>query len=581
MGLRELMIISITWTWFLTLCSCSEPAKPQASASSTTPASAAPTSHLDEMPSVPATVADWARGAMLFEGLGNVHRPITTSSAQAQKYFDQGLSLMWAFNHDEATRSFAKAAQLDPACAACFWGVSLTVGPNYNLPFLVEERAKVASDALAKARENASHASPVEQALITALASRYPSAQPLDPAKTTAVLVAYADAMKAVAARFPDDLDVQTLYAEALMNVNAWKLWTADGKPAADTERVVAILESVLARNPNHPAANHYLVHALEASPHPERALAAAERLKTLMPAAGHMVHMPAHLMQRIGRYEEASEANRRGAAADALYTSRTRPLDYYPAMYTAHNYQFLACSAAMEGRKAEAIAATDSSRKAVTDAMLLAMPGTDWYVAESYTARVRFGMWDDLLAMSAPNPKLTGLTGGFLYGHAVALAAKGRIGEARTTLGELQTLAAQTPADAPAGMNSVRDVLGVAIPIIQARIAVAERRSDEAVASLRQAVAAEDRLAYNEPKDWFFPARHLLGAQLMQAGKPHEAEIVYREDLRRTPANGWALYGLSAALKAQAKTAEATEVARRFEAAWTHADIKLTASAF
>lgn len=299
------------------------------------------------------------------------------------------------------------------------------------------------------------------------------------------------------------------------------------------------------------------------------------------MPAAGHMVHMPAHIMQRIGRYEDAAEANRRGAAADESYASRTRPLDYYPVMYTAHNYQFLACSAAMEGRKAEAIAATDGSRKAVSDAMLFAMPGSDWYVAESYTARVRFGLWDELLAMQAPNPKLVGLTGGFLYGRAVALAAKGRLDEARTTLGELQALASQTPADVPAGMNSVRDVLGVAIPIIQARIAVAERRFDAALASLRQAVAAEDRLAYNEPKDWFFPVRHLLGAQLMQAGKSHEAEIVYRDDLLRNPANGWALYGLSAALKAEGKTAEAGEAARQFESAWSHADIKLTASAF
>ena len=574
-------LIAFTLVSYFALWGCSQSAQPPASASASTPTSTVSANQMDHMPPIPATVADWARGAMLFDGLGNVHRQITTSSAEAQKYFDQGLALTWGFNHDEATRSFAKAAELDPKCAACFWGVSLTVGPNYNLPFLVEERAKVAFDALARARENVSQASPVERALITALASRYPTAAPLDPAKTTAILVAYADSMKAVAARFPDDFDVQTLYAEALMNINAWRLWTPDGKPAADTERVVALLESVLAHDPGHPGANHYLVHALEASPHPERALAAAERLKTLMPAAGHMVHMPAHIMQRIGRYEDAAEANRRGAAADEAYAGRTRPLDYYPVMYTAHNYQFLACSAAMEGRRAEAIAATDGSRKAVSDAMLLAMPGADWYIAESYTARVRFGLWDDLLAMPAPDPKLVGLTGGFLYGRAVALAAKGRLDEARTTLGVLQALMARTPADAPAGMNSVRDVLGVAVPIVQARIAVVERRFDEAEASLRQAVAAEDRLAYNEPKDWFFPARHLLGAQLMQAGKPREAEIVYREDLQRNPANGWALYGLSAALKAQGKSAEATEAARQFQSAWNHADISLTASAF
>ena len=576
---RELIILSIASSF--TVCNCSESAVPSAATSATAPAATAPSSHKEEMPQVPATIADWARGAMLFEGLGNVHRPITTSSPEAQKYFDQGLALMWGFNHDEATRSFAKAAELDPKCAACFWGVSLTVGPNYNLPFLVEERARVAFEALARARENAADASPTEQALIMALASRYPTALPPEPAKTTGILIAYAEAMKGAAARFPDDLDVQTLYAEALMNINAWKLWTPEGKPAAYTERVVATLDSVLARDPAHPGANHYLVHALEASPHPERALAAAERLKTLMPAAGHLVHMPAHIMQRIGRYEQAAEANRKGIADDESYVSRTRPLDYYPVMYTAHNYQFLACSAAMEGRRAEATAATDGSRNAVTDAMLLAMPGTDWYVAESYTARVRFGLWDELLAMPAPNPKLAGLTGGFLYGRAVALAAKGRLDEARVALGELQAFAANTPADVPAGMNSVREILAVAIPIVEARIAVGERRTENALASLRQAVAAEDRLAYNEPKDWFFPVRHLLGAQLMQAGKMSEAERVYREDLERNPANGWALYGLSAALKAQGKTAESTQVARQFESAWKHADIKLTASAF
>ena len=565
----------------LAFCGCGGSPRPPSSASTTPPASPAPANHMENMPSVPVTIADWARGATLFEGLGDAHRPISTSSEQAQRYFDQGLRLMWGFNHDEATRSFAKAAELDPGCAACFWGVSLTVGPNYNLPFLVEERARVAFTALARARENASRASPVEQALIAALASRYPTASALDPASTTTILAAYADSMKTVAARFPDDLDVQTLHAEALMNINAWRLWTPDGKPAADTERIAAILESVLARDPDHPGANHYLVHALEASAHPERALASAERLKTLMPAAGHMVHMPAHIMQRIGRYEDAAEANRRGAAADEAYASRTQPLDYYPVMYTAHNYQFLASSAAMEGRKAEAIAATEDSRKAVSDAMLLAMPGTDWYLAESYTARVRFGLWDDLLAMPAPNPRLVGLTGGFLYGRALALAAKGRLAEARTALEELQSLASLTPADAPAGMNTVRDVLGVAVPIVQARIAVAEGRFDDALAALRQAIAVEDQLAYNEPKDWFFPARHLLGAQLMQAGKAHEAETVYREDLRRNPANGWALYGLSVALKAQGKAAEAAETTRQYELAWSRADTRLTASAF
>jgi tetratricopeptide (TPR) repeat protein len=529
----------------------------------------------------PATIADWARGALLFRGLGTAHRAITTTVPEAQKYFDQGLRLMWAFNHDEATRSFAKAAMLDPNCASCYWGVSLTVGPNYNLPFLVQERAKVAADALAAARAHQAGASAVEQALIAALGKRVPSAQALDSAALQPVLVAYAEAMRAVAQRFPQDLDVQVLYAESLMNVNAWKLWSADGQAAPGTDTIVATLESVLARDPQHPGANHYYVHTMEASAHPEKAVAAAERLRALMPAAGHLVHMPAHIMQRVGRYEDAAEANRRGAAADDAYVGLTQPLDYYPVMYTAHNYQFLAASAAMEGRRAEALAAADDSRRVVSDQMLLAMPGADWYVAEQYTARLRFGLWDEMLSMPAPDPRLTGLTGGYLYGHALALAAKGRAAEARAALAQLTAWVAASPAQAPAGMNTVKDVLAVGIPVVQARIAVSEQRPDEAIALLGQAVQAEDRLAYNEPKDWFVPPRQQLGAQLLRANRASEAEAVYREDLRRNPANGWSLYGLCAALKAQGRSAQAAQCAQQFSAAWRHADVTLASSAY
>ena len=531
--------------------------------------------------SLPTTVAGWARGALPFDGLGDTHRAITTASPEAQKYFDQGLRLMWAFNHDEAARSFARAAELDPACASCYWGVSLTVGPNYNLPFLSPERAKVTFEALQRAQENASHGSAVEQALISALAKRYPSDRPLDADGALPMLTAYADAMQQVARQFPEDLDVQTLYAESLMNLHAWKLWTPEGKPAPGTTQIVLALESVLARDPQHPGANHYYIHALEASPHPEQALAAAERVKTLMPAAGHLVHMPAHILQRVGRYEEAAEANRRAAVADAAYDARTHPPDYYPVVYTAHNYQFLAYSAAMEGRKAEAIDAADHSRQTVSDEMLLEMPGMDWYVAESYAARVRFGLWQEMLALSAPNPGLTGLMGGFLYSRVVALAATGHAAEARAELEKLQQFAATVSVDAMAGQNTVKDVLAVAIPIAAARIAASERRSRDAIVLLRQAVTAEDRLAYDEPNDWFFPARHVLGAELMRSGAARQAERVYREDLQRSPMNGWSLYGLASALKAQGKTRKAAQVARQFADAWKHSDVTLTASAF
>lgn len=544
------------------------------------PAQAAQDSH-QPMAHVPHSLSDWARGAQLFEGLGSTHRPVTTRSKAAQQYFDQGLRLMWAFNHDESTRSFARAAQLDPGCALCFWGVALTVGPNYNLPFLVEERARVAHAALLEAVRLAPHASPVEQALIDALQKRYPTADPLDPPHMKPVLIAYSEAMGEVARRFPDDLDVQTLYAESLMNINAWKLWTLDGKPAPGTERIVATLESVLSRDPQHPGANHYYVHAIEASPHPEKALASAERLGGAMPAAGHLVHMPAHIMQRVGRYGDAAEANRRAAEADAAYNRLTTPPDYYPMGYTAHNYQFLAYSTAMQGRAAETLQAVDASRAAVSDTMLVAMPGMDWYVAQMYTARVRFGRWDELIGMAAPDARLPGLTGGYLHARTVALAARGQIDEAKASLQKLMDLADSVPPDAGAGQNALRDVLAVAIPCAQARIAAAAGQNARAIAYLRTATGAEDRLAYDEPRNWFFPARHELGALLLKTGKPAEAEAVYREDLKRNPANGWALFGLGQALKAQGRTRQARDAERAFNEAWKQADITLTASAF
>ena len=343
----------------------------------------------------------------------------------------------------------------------------------------------------------------------------------------------------------------------------------------------MATLESVLARNPRHIGANHYYVHAVEASPHPERGVIAADQLKSLAPAAGHLIHMPAHILQRIGRYEEAAEANRKAALADAVYVSGTHPPDYYPVMYTAHNYQFLAYSAAAEGRREETIVAVDHSRAAVSDEMLLGMPGADWYVAESYAARVRFGLWKEMLDLPAPQPKLLGLTAGYLYGRAVALAATGRVAASRTTRDELHKLAAVVPADAAAGQNTLKSVLAIALPIVEARIADAEGRSKEVLTLLRQAIAAEDRLAYDEPKNWFFPARHLLGAALLKQGAASEAESVYREDLRQSPANGWSLYGLSVALKKQGKATEAAQVAKQFAESWKYSDLKLTASAF
>ncbi len=530
--------------------------------------------------SMPHTAEQWAADAKLFDGLGDFHRKIATSVPQAQQFFDQGMRYLWAFNHDEATRSFAKAAQLDPQCAVCYWGVALTVGPNYNLPMMVEPRAKVAWEALQKAKELAPHAAPVEQALIAALAERYPSGQPLDPSNAGAVLTAYARAMKQAALNFPDDDDVQTLYAEAMMNINAWKLWSLDGEPAPGTEEIVATLEKVLVRNPRHPGANHYYIHAVEASPQPGRAVAAAEKLPGMMPAAGHLEHMPAHIMQRVGRYQEAATANRSGIAADLTYFAATKPPDYY-VMYTAHNYQFLAFSAAMEGRKAETLEAAEKSLALVRDEMLLAMPGTDWYAGEFYQALIRFGLWDRILALPAPNEKLQGLSALHRYARTTALAATARIDEAKAELAALEVLAASVPDDSGAGLNRLGDVAAVAVLNAKARIAIGEKHDVEAVALLREAVDKEDRLAYAEPADWFLPTRHLLGAVLTRSERASEAEAVYREDLRRNPDNGWALYGLCLALNAQGNGPEAAAVKQQFDRAWARADTALVASAF
>jgi tetratricopeptide (TPR) repeat protein len=529
---------------------------------------------------LPTTVADWAHGARLYDGLGTFHRTITTSVPQAQQYFDQGMRFLYAFNHDEATRSFAEAARLDPGCAICFWGVALTVGPNYNLPAVVEPRTQVAWQALQQAQAQAAHASPVEQALIGALGARYPSAKPPTAEASGAVVEAYAQAMRAVAARFPDDLDVQVLCAEAGMSVHAWKLWDAQGTPAAGTLEIQSRLESVLKRDPSHPGANHYYVHVVEASPDPAKGVAAAERLRGMMPAAGHLEHMPAHIMQRVGRYEDAAEANRLGAAADKAYFASTAAPDYY-AMYLAHNYSFLAFSTAMEGRKAETLAAVQEVNDAIPLPMLLAMGDSGWNLSQQYAALVRFGLWDEMIAIQAPAQNAPGLTAAYLFSRGVSLAARGQLDEARKSLAALDALAAAAPADAVGGFNTLKDLVAVASPVLGARIAASEGHDAEAVKLLEQAVAAEDRLAYNEPSDWFFPVRHLLGAELLIAGRPREAEQVYRADLKRNPDNGWALYGLQTALARQGRTAEAARVRHQQQLAWKHADVVLPASAF
>ena len=519
-----------------------------------------------------------AQGAVLFDDLGTFQRKVTTRSPEAQAFFDQGMRLTYAFNHDEAARSFARAAQLDPSCASCFWGVALVLGPNYNVPML-PDRAATAWTALRKAQALAPTATPTEQALIGALSRRYGGPEPRTPEQMKPFSQSYANAMRDVAKRFPEDNDVQVLFAESLMNLNPWKLWTLEGKPEPGTGEIVSRLETVLARAPNHPGANHYYIHTIEASEHPERALPSADRLPGLMPGAGHLVHMPAHIYQRVGRYADASESNRRAVQADNDYLRQVEPIGYYP-MYLAHNWGFLSFSSSMEGRAGESIRAARESANVLPPEMLKEMPGMDFFASEPLLAMVRFGRYDALLTEPRPDPKYPVLTGLWLHAHGLALAANGEFKEARAEHAELVKLAANVPDTMTAGNNSAKDVLDVAARVLDASISERQGCAD-ALTRWEDAVRAADQLAYSEPSDWFYPVRHFQGAALLDAKQYKAAEAVYREDLRRNPGNGWALFGLAQSLKGQGRTAEANAVNQRFKTAWAGSDFALTRTAF
>jgi tetratricopeptide (TPR) repeat protein len=524
------------------------------------------------------TLESLASGAKRLDGMGKVHRVVTTQNAEAQAFFDQGLALTWGFNHDEAARSFTKAGLLDPSCALCFWGASYTMGPNYNVPML-PERAKAAWDALGRAQAAAPTASPVEQALIGALAKRYRGPEYLEPAAMAPLSLAYAEAMREVAEQFPKDLDVLALTAEAQMNVNPWRLWSLDGEPAEGTSAIVALLERVLKADPLHAGANHYYIHAVEASRTPQRALPSADRLGKLVPGAGHIVHMPAHIYQRVGRYESAAEVNRKAIQVDNAYLAQVTPPGYYP-FYLSHNNGFLAFAASMAGRKQEALTASRDAAGTMPRDVVCGMPGMDFFLSEPLLVEVRFGLWEELMNEPMPDAKYQTLVALYHHGQGMALAARGKLDEAKARAAQIRALGAALPPEQLADLNIGRDVLEVAASVVEARVAELEKKPD-AIAQWERAVALEDKLAYAEPADWFYPLRHYLGAALLDAGKPAEAEQVYRADLVRNPSNGWALFGLWKALEAQGKRGPAAQTQRAFEKAWSKADIQLTRSAF
>jgi tetratricopeptide (TPR) repeat protein len=496
----------------------------------------------------------------------------------AQRYFDQGVRLVFAFNHDEAIRAFREAVRRDPGCAMAHWGVAWALGPNYNLA-LDPERERAARAAIGRAQALAPHASRREQAYIRALAVRY---APARGRERRALDEDYADAMWTVSRRDPDDLDAAVLYAEALMLLHPWDLWSLDGQPRPGTIDIVATLEAVLARDPDHPGANHYYIHTVEASPHPERALASAGRLPGLMPAAGHLVHMPSHVYMRVGRYADAAEANRRAVAVDRAYIAREQPAGVYPMMYYPHNLHFLWAAASMEGRSAEAIAAARQVVATLDPDMMRAMPMVEYFAPTAVFALARFGRWDDLLVEPLPADEFAFAAGMAHYTRGLALSARGRSDDATTEQTRVAAAAAAMPADRIVGDNQPAAAhLRLAATVLAGEIAARQGDRATAIATLEEAVRMEDALPYTEPPAWYQPVRHLLGAELLAAERPAEAEAVYRQDLAHNPDNGWALDGLARSLRARGQDAAAADIDHRFQTAWANDDVRLTGSRF
>jgi len=510
--------------------------------------------------------------------MGNHHHPIATSSAEAQRFFDQGFDLVFGFNHEEAVRSFARAAELDPKAAMPHWGIAWALGPNYNLD-VDDDRAKQANAAIARALELSKGGDAVERDYIEAMAIRFPT-----DAKPDRVALArkYADTMRELSRRYPDDLDAATLYAESLMNLRAWKLWSLDGKPAERTEEIVAVLEGVLARDPSHLGANHYYIHTVEASPAPGRALSSAVRLDTLAPAAGHLTHMPAHIYARVGDQAAAARANENGAKADREYL-KTAPADsFYGLAYFTHNLHFLADSEMMRGRLAGARqAAAEVAQKLAPHTQM--MPMVESLITMKTSVLLRFLRHDEILTLAQPPADHPVEVAWWHFARGVALARTGKAAEAEQERAALAASTAKVPADAlfgGTGLESAKTVLALAASVLDARIAWARGAQADAVKHWTNAVAAADKIPYDEPPIFFYPVRESLGAALLLIGNAADAERVFREDLVKHPRNARSLFGLRESLVKQGRKADADWVKRAFDDAWKDADSMLTIEA-
>ena len=516
----------------------------------------------------------------LLEDLGNHSHPITTEVAEAQRFFDQGLVLAFGFNYPGALRSFRVAQRLDPDCAMCYWGEALVLGPNINAP-MDPSNNPTAWAALDRAQALADGGTARERAYVRALAARYAPEAPEDRSGLDA---AYAEAMGDLAAQYPDDLDAQVLYAEALMDTTPWDYWQPGGEPKPVTRTVLSILEGVLQRAPDHPLANHLYIHTVEAQ-HPERGLEEAERLRDLVPGAGHLVHMPAHIYIRTGDYYRATQSNQRAIEADQRYLAEVDAQGEYRLGYVPHNYHFLWATATLEGRSELALRSA-REMAALVDTTLMRERSLStlqhFWITPMY-ALVRFGHWDDILAVPEPAEDLVYPRGVWHYARGMAFTRKGAFRRAEGELAALEALADDPRLEWVTvwDINKGRHILEIATHALAGELAAATGDYEAAVASLETAVEREDALNYDEPPTWHYPTRQSLGAVLLEAGRPAEAAAVYREDLATFPNNGWSLFGLLEALRRQGDVRAARDVARRFDEAWRHADVALTASRF
>jgi tetratricopeptide (TPR) repeat protein len=505
--------------------------------------------------------------ATLMTGMGKLHHPVSTKNVQAQQFFDQGLRLIYAFNHDEAARSFQRTAELDPKLAMAYWGIAEAVGPNYNDP-ASDDRFKAAHEAIQKAVDLSASAPANEQAYIAAMAKRFPEDPKADRRKAAEE---YRDAMREVVRNFPDDLDAATLFAESGMNLHPWGLWHVDGTAEEGTEEVVATLESVLKRDPEHMGAVHYYIHAVEASRSPERALAAANKLAAMAPAAGHLVHMPAHVYIRTGDYESGVRTNQLAAAADRAYLKSSGAEGIYPLMYYSHNLHFIAMCAAMNGNYLEAKKSADMLATHVGPAVKM-MPPLEGFMTIPMAVNVRFHKWDAILATKQPDPDMKIATVFWHFSRGLALAASGRVSDAEAEYKIVSQAEAATPEEVVFAMpvnNKAKDIMKIAERVLGAKIALVNKDPNGAIAMLREAVAVQDTLKYDEPPDWFFPVRESLGAALLLNKNATDAEKIFRDDLERNPRNPRSLYGLNQALKAQGRDYDAGFVEKQFQSSW------------